>query len=149
MDESKDEGRGAGSPKSPSFLSLWAPPLAYTALIFVLAVVPVGVPPKVVGGQDKVAHFLEYALLSALLLRALRGRFGAAASFALSVLLAASLGALTEIVQAVVPGRSAEPWDGVANALGAAAGGLVMALFARGRGKQSEDPAPDEGDGSN
>lgn len=79
-------------------------------------------------GEDKVVHFALFAVLAALL-----GRWGRSAGFArpllLAVLLATAYGAGTEALQTVVPGRSAEWLDLVADGVGALAGAVAIGRF--------------------
>jgi len=100
-----------------SFARLWLPVLAWAALIFALSSVPdLGTG---LGGWDlalrKLAHAAEYAVLGALLMRAM-GRGGLA--FALGALYAVS----DEIHQSLVPGRMGAPLDVAIDAIGVALG---------------------------
>lgn len=52
-------------------------------------------------------------------------------------LLAAAWGALDEVHQLWVPGRSADPWDWLADAVGAAAGLAALQIYAMWREKRS------------
>ena len=74
-------------------------------------------------GSDKVAHFLVYALLAALLRRAFGPglRWPVAATVAAAAI-ATAYGAIDEVHQSFVPGRSATVADGVADAAGAIIG---------------------------
>ncbi|GEM_PF-589214 len=112
----------------PAFARLWGPPALYTAAIFVVSSIPLGKPPLVWTFQDKVAHFVEYGILSALLFRAFRARRTAWFASALAFAVAACLGTLDEVHQALVPGRTASALDGVADAGGALTGGVLAAL---------------------
>ena len=106
---------------------LWLPVVAWAALIFALSSVPdLGTG---LGGWDlvlrKLAHAAEYAVLGALLGRAV-GRAGIA--FLLGSLYAVS----DEVHQAFVPGRMGSPLDVAIDALGVVAGVLLWhALRAR------------------
>jgi VanZ family protein len=98
-------------------LRRWLPVVAWAALIFALSSVPdLGTG---LGGWDlvlrKLAHAAEYAILGALLVRAL-GRPGLA--FALGTLYAAS----DEVHQAFVPGRMGSLVDVAIDAIGVACG---------------------------
>ena len=80
---------------------------------------------------DKVAHFAAYALLALLLSAEAypRKRMG---GIGLAILAAALFGAALEFLQAVIgTGRSFDPVDMVANALGALLGGLLATLVAK------------------
>ncbi len=105
---------------SGSFVRLWLPVLAWAALIFAFSSVPdLGTG---LGGWDlvlrKLAHTAEYAVLGALLARAL-GRSGLAV--AIGVLYAVS----DEVHQAFVPGRLGSPVDVAIDAVGVVCGVLL------------------------
>ena len=113
------------------FLALWGPPVALMALIFGLS--SMSKPPLPDGVSDHTAHFAAYALLSALLVRALAGgrwagmTWGRAArAWGISVL----YGASDELHQGLVPGRFPSVEDVVADALGAAAAVAVLGAIA-------------------
>jgi hypothetical protein len=98
-------------------LSLWGPVVAYCAFIFFLsAQSEFNVGPKVmwqlIFDFDKVVHAIEYAVLAALLLRATRNA-------PLSLLTAVLYGVSDEVHQYFVPGRSASPFDALADLTGA------------------------------
>jgi VanZ family protein len=106
-------------------LSVWAPVVAWAAVIFALSSIPsLGTD---LGTWDlvlrKLAHVTECAGLGALLLRAV-GR--AAPAFAIAVAYAAT----DEVHQRFVHGRHPSPVDVVIDAAGVAIG---IALFERGR----------------
>jgi VanZ family protein len=104
----------------------------YVAAIFYLGLIPV---PRVETGfvpADKVAHLVAFGGMQWLFLRALsffraRGRFQIAAT----VGFAAFAGLLLELAQALVPHRSADVWDFVADSLGAVLGGGLSWLLLR------------------
>ena len=109
----------------------WLITAAYAGLIFVVSVIPVS-PSLAPGYLDKVAHLCEYLLFAWLLVQALRvGGLRQRDYFILAWIYAASYGLLIEIVQAVIPWRSAELGDAVANALGAAIGVWIGRYFPR------------------
>jgi VanZ family protein len=103
-----------------SFQSRWLPAIAWACLIVVLS----GTPSlsSGLGTWDlvlrKLAHATEYAVLAALLTRALAplGAFLAAVGFAVT----------DELHQALVPGRSARPLDVLIDAAGALVGLLLL-----------------------
>jgi VanZ family protein len=104
-------------------LSLWLPVFAWAALIFTLSSVPdLGTG---LGTWDlvlrKLAHMTEYAILAALLLRALRRAAPAA-------LLAIAYAASDELHQHFVSGRHASPVDVAIDAVGV---GVGLALARR------------------
>jgi VanZ family protein len=106
--------------------ALWLPVLVWAAVIFALSSIPSL--SSGLGGWDlflrKAAHVTEYAILGALLLRAL-GR--ADAAFALGVLYAAT----DELHQHFVPGRAGKPLDIAIDACGVAAGVLAWRWWRR------------------
>jgi VanZ family protein len=111
------------------FASLWLPVLAWAGLIFALSSVPdLGTG---LGGWDlvlrKIGHAAEFALLGALLARAIGSAWPA---FALGVLYAIS----DEVHQAFVPGRQGSPLDVAVDAVGVACGVLLWRQLARRRG---------------
>lgn len=112
---------------------LWGPVVLQMALIFIASSIPdLGALPG--GMSDKSGHSIGYAILGAVLLRALAGgrlrgvTWGRAAA---AVLLATLYGASDELHQSWVPGRSPDRLDVLADCLGAAlavtAGGAARA----------------------
>jgi VanZ family protein len=107
-------------------LSAWLPVVAWAAVIFTLSSIPdLGTG---LGGWDlvlrKIAHAAEYAVLGALLLRAI-GREAPAAALGIAY-------AVTdEVHQAFVPGRQAAPLDVLIDAVGVIVGVFVVGRAAR------------------
>ena len=102
---------------SGSALRVWLPVAAWAALIFALSSVPdLGTG---LGGWDlvlrKLAHTAEYAVLGALLVRAIRNPVVA---FSVGTLYAVS----DEAHQALVPGRMGSPLDVAIDAVGVGCG---------------------------
>ena len=92
--------------------------------MLILAIIPEG-PDLSVGHLDKIAHLGEYLLFAWLLVQAIRANPAAGREPAYRLwawIYATSYGILIELIQAMVPWRSAEWGDAVANALGAALG---------------------------
>ena len=120
---------GAGAyhaPVSTSALRLWAPVVLWAAVIFAFSSVPdLGTG---LGTWDlvlrKIAHAAEFAVLGALLLRALRDE---RAALAAGVAYAVS----DELHQHFVPGRVGSPLDVAIDAVGVAAGVLLWRWFGR------------------
>ncbi len=106
----------------------WAAVAAAGGAIFILSIVPVDVD-QPVKHLDKLAHLCQYLLLAWLLVRAMRSD-PAAPSFAAlqramplwAWLFATSYGLLIEVLQALLPWRSADVADALMNGLGAAVG---------------------------
>jgi VanZ family protein len=104
----------------PRALSLWLPVVLWAAVIFVFSAIPslstgLGTGDYVL---RKCAHMTEYAILAALLARALRSEPRA---FLLAVLYSAS----DEVHQTFVRGRQGNALDVVIDAAGAAIGLLI------------------------
>lgn len=118
-----------------SAVLLWIPPIAWAAVLFVLSG---GNPPRVapdIPHIDKLQHFVAYAILGALLARAMaRGRpeKGRAAILGAGAL-ASLYGVTDEIHQSFTPGRLAEVGDAVADALGGFAGAWAFVAWLRRR----------------
>ncbi len=110
----------------PSALRLWFPVVVWAGLIFALSSVPdlgtgLGLWDLVL---RKLAHTAEFAVLGALLLRALRSEvpgFVAGVAYAIS----------DELHQHFVPGRRGAPLDVLIDAVGVGLGILVWRRFAR------------------
>ena len=77
----------------------------------------------------KCAHLAEYAILSALLLRALRQHLLAARSVAF--VLAALYAVLDEFHQSFVPSRTGSPWDVLTDSIGAILGLVIYVRMTR------------------
>jgi VanZ family protein len=109
-------------------LSLWLPVVLWAGVIFTLSAVP-GLGTGL-GTWDlvlrKLAHMAEYAVLGALLLRAVRRE-------PLAVLLGSAYAVTDEIHQAFVAGRHASPLDWLIDTAGVIAGVLLYARWAAAR----------------
>ena len=114
--------------------SAWLPVATYAALIFTLSSISSLSPPGDLAYSDKIAHFVEYALLGGLLARAW-GRTLAPGRGTRRILLAlamgAAVGALDELFQGTV-GRNRSLVDWIADAFGVGFGVLLDALIRRG-----------------
>lgn len=107
-------------------VALWAPVVAWAAVIFAVSSIPslsTGL-----GTWDlvlrKLAHVAEYAVLGALILRALP-------SLRWAITLGSLYAATDEAHQAFVPGRTGSPLDWALDTVGVAAGALAFARLAR------------------
>ena len=110
-------------------LALWGPPVALMALIFAFSSMTSDVEDRAWWdvALRKGIHFGEYALLCALLVRALRGRVWMA--WTLTVLYAVS----DEIHQTFVDGRQGTPRDVAIDAAGALVAALVIRRYSQPR----------------
>ena len=91
-------------------------------VVLIVSVIPEG-PDLSAGHLDKIAHLCEYLLFAWLLVQAIRAGRGPQPEYRLwAWLYATSYGLLMELLQAMVPWRSAEWGDALANAIGAACG---------------------------
>lgn len=124
-------------------LFLWGPVVAMMLFIFAASSVP-DLPAPPGGITDKVAHSLVYAVLAVLILRALTGgrMAGVTLRRALAALALTTLyGVTDEIHQSLVPGRTPELLDVLADARGAALGllaTLIVAALQRRRTPQAD-----------
>ncbi|MBI3320733.1 MAG: VanZ family protein [Candidatus Omnitrophica bacterium] len=100
----------------------WLSVGAYAALILFGAVIPIE-PSISVDHLDLVVHLVEYLLFAWLLVQALRHEaLRAPDVLTLAWISATSYGVLIELLQGLLPWRSADLADAVVNALGAALG---------------------------
>jgi VanZ family protein len=107
------------------------PPVAYYGLVYFLSSrsrFPVEAP---FSGFDKLVHVGIFGIFGLLLVWALTepGKRPKRSRMALAFFLGALGGALDEIHQIFVPGRSADVWDAAADMAGAAAGVLWFVFF--------------------
>jgi VanZ family protein len=103
-------------------VSRWAPVVAWAAVIFTLSSIPdLGTG---LGGWDlvlrKIAHAAEFALLAALLVRAVR-RPG------LAIALGVAYAVTDELHQSFVPGRAGAPLDVLIDSVGVVVGAMLAA----------------------
>ncbi|MFO1462451.1 MAG: VanZ family protein [bacterium] len=105
----------------------WGPVIAYFALIFILSSIPVQVRP----GVDKVLHVLEYALMGFFATRGvlLSWNLSRGMGIFLGGLMATALGVFDELHQYFVPGRSASPYDAMADLAGAYLGAALFVVL--------------------
>ena len=127
----------SGPARAPSPLR-WAwllPALAYAGVIFALSSQSNPLPflPRRLFDFDKVLHAVEYAGLAALVTVGLDhvSGVGLRCAAAVAVVAGACYGLSDELHQALVPGRSADVHDWLADATGAAAGALLAVVALR------------------
>ncbi len=108
-------------------VSYWLPPVLYVGLIFSLSSLH-NTGPSLFPNMDKLEHLLEYGLFGLLLGRAFRftvgGRRGLWWAVG-TVLVGSAVGAMDEVYQAFVPGRSSDIHDWMTDSVAL----LLAALF--------------------
>ena len=118
---------------------LWVPAGAVAIIIFVLSSIPGPAFPQIrFPLADKVVHALIYAVLAVCLaipLHRIRVQFGWGRVIAAATVLAGLYGVTDEFHQRFTPFRSSDPWDVVADTLGALVGGVAFAAVMRGTKK--------------
>lgn len=114
-------------PRVRTFLR-WLPSLAWMVVIFYASSLPGS---DVPGDYSVYAHFIEYAILAALLFVALRHGRSPRQAAVLAVVIASLYGASDEIHQLFTPGRVSDPLDWLTDTAGAAFAGVVAALISR------------------
>ena len=122
-------GRAYHRTVSGSLARLWLPVAGWAALIFVFSSIPdLGTG---LGGWDlvlrKIAHAAEFAVLGALLVRALLAPWPA-------FLLGAAYAVSDEVHQSFVPGRMGSPLDVAIDAVGVGFGVVLWQRLTRARG---------------
>jgi VanZ family protein len=113
-----------------TFVRHWLPVLAYMAFILGLSSAQTA-GPTLFRLQDKILHFLVYAGFGVLLARAFRAAFAGRAGLpwpAGAALAGSVYGALDELYQSTVPGRTPDARDWAADTLGTLAAVLLLAL---------------------
>ena len=114
---------GSGVRKTGDVIRYQAPPFIWAGLIFLSSSIPASAYPEVsIAGLDKVVHLAIYGVLCFLTYNAIRHqtrfpRFSRHA-FTVSVLLTVCFGAVDELHQLLVPGRSADVFDLMADFVG-------------------------------
>lgn len=114
------------------YLGLWGPPIAAMVVIFAFSAMPSNSSHHslIVFILRKVAHFSEYALLAALLWRAVRARARGDRALILAWAVAVAYAATDEFHQTLVSGRVGTPRDVLIDAAGAAVAVLVIGRYA-------------------
>ena len=119
--------------KPKILVKYWAPVVVYALAIFIFSSMPEPIVsiPYLFPHSDKVYHFLEYAVLGFLLIRALSSSRKDIGNFALrliAVVLAIVYGVSDEIHQYFVPGRNMEFLDLLSDGFGAYIGQLFFRI---------------------
>ena len=107
--------------------------LAWMALLFFLSHQTGLQTPSLFSAQDKVVHALVYGLLGVLLLlsQSPRAEGYRWRQIAASMAVASLYGVTDELHQAFDPGRNADPWDWIADMIGAIVAVLLTAWLVR------------------
>lgn len=120
----------AADPGPRRRFAAWALPIGLYVAITIQSSFALAVPNVDVPFGDKLAHALVYGILGALVARALRRGVvrppSTMTAVVVVVVIASVLGALDELHQAFVPGRSPDVLDGLADVVGA---GLGASLY--------------------
>jgi VanZ family protein len=121
---------------------IYLPLIIYWIVLFVATTIPARSVPSLGIGGDKVAHFFAYLILSVLLYLTLsfqkKSSFGQRNAILLTLAVAICYGVFDELHQMLVPGRSAELLDWIADSLGASFGVLLTSLFLKKFKKEAE-----------
>lgn len=111
------------------FFRFWLPVYLYAGVIFLFSSWAVPPQPPPLLHVDKLIHIAEYAILAYLLARAARNSSSARLSMhfrAFAVCVAALYGLSDEFHQYFVPGRGADGFDVLADAIGALIGQMCL-----------------------
>lgn len=118
------------SPFLTKILKFWLPPVIWGALIFSVSS---GSVPKVSESSavdfaaHKIAHMIEYAILGALIYRALRQeKIGKLEAVIYAIIIAAFYGFTDEFHQSFTPGRTTRLRDVFIDTIGATTGILIV-----------------------
>lgn len=140
------DSHGAIAVTGRPFIRYWLPAIAWAGLILLGTSLP-RVPGPDLSGHDKSVHVVIYLILGMLLLRALirgqRWRVGSAASG--TILFGGVFGALQELNQTYIPGRSGTVDDFLANLAGLI---LAVALVTTYHVLRRDHRRNEQGDGS-
>jgi VanZ family protein len=130
----EDVSRGsAAEPGLRQRVKAWALPVALYVAITIQSSFAFHVPNIPIAYLDKLAHAVIYGMLGALVAQAVRRSAERPVSAMTTVVVVAAaascLGALDELHQYFVPGRSSDVFDALADVIGAALGsGLYLAI---------------------
>jgi VanZ family protein len=115
----------------------WLPPFLWAILVVISSSVPMP-PIAAPAGADKGVHALLYLVLGLLSGRALlRGKTARVWHLLVLVLGLLAFGALDEVHQMWVPGRTADPTDWAADAAGSVIGIAASVAMTRGSGRRA------------
>jgi len=108
---------------------VYFPLIIYWLVLFIATSLPTERLPEI-GFNDKISHFIAYFGLSVLvnltMIYQRKSRFLFEKAHIMTIFIGLCYGATDELHQMLVPGRFAETWDWVADALGVFAGVLIV-----------------------
>jgi VanZ family protein len=114
---------------------IYIPLAIYWITIFVFTTIPVNTLPKIFDVQDKLEHFIAFFILSIFLFLALhfqnKNIFIKKNVVIVTILCVLIYGAIDEIHQMLIPGRTADIFDWIADSLGGSIGIFCTFLFIR------------------
>jgi VanZ family protein len=123
------------------FLIYHFPALIYAGLIIAVSSIPNLKPPRIINLQfDKVAHFVEYALLAFLVFRSainLGQKVSRNGAFWISAVFVAVFALFDELYQKTIAGRNSSAADLMVDLAGAAL--VLILLWYRGRTRKPEE----------
>ena len=104
----------------------------FTLLVTVLSLRSFSSPPQFISSQDKIGHFIAYALLAWLACQALGNRLKLSSTIVIAFVYASATGTILEILQANFTTSRQGDWvDIMANLLGGITGCVVFGLRQR------------------
>lgn len=112
----------------------WLLPVGWAAFILALTSIPGSAVPDVgVSSADKLVHVLLYGILGAFVARAAWDPAHPVRSVVMVAIGVSLFGAVDELHQSIIPGRSADALDWLADTIGGMTGAILIALTGRGR----------------
>ena len=111
----------------------WLPPLLWAGVMLLITSIPGYAIPRQLTPYDKVAHFTLYGLFAVLLTRDMAQVTGLWRATLLAIATAVAFGAVDEWHQRFIPLRRSDLADLRADAVGAAGGAFLFALYLRDR----------------
>ena len=119
--------------KEKKIYLIYLPLAVYWILIFILTTVPTDIMPQLFNMQDKIEHMSAYFGLTVLISLTLhfqdRNKNISKYALVITLILVLTYGAVDEIHQIFVPGRDADIFDWLADALGGLIGIFVIFIF--------------------
>ncbi len=120
---------------------MYLPLIVYWIILFVATSIPAQSVPSF-GVGDKLNHFLAYLILALLLYLTLsfqdKSKFAKCNAVLLTISIILLYGVIDELHQMLIPGRSAEFLDWVADAVGAVCGVLIISSLLKKFKKEAE-----------